>query len=98
MKGERISLSLSEIFMIQAILYLLIWLWNDFAATIMSLSFSAIALFIILIAGIAEVIEPSKVPRKYFYVMVISALTPIIIGSFFMLLKKGSLDWMVFKF
>jgi hypothetical protein len=98
MKGERTSLSLSEIFMIQAILYLLIWLWNDFAATIMSLSFSAIALFIIIIAGIAEVIEPSKVPRKYFYVMVISALTPIIIGSFFMLLKKGSLDWMVFKF
>jgi hypothetical protein len=98
MKGERISLSLSEIFMIQAILYLLIWLWNDFAATIMSLSFSAIALFIIIIAGIAEAIEPSKVPRKYFYVMIISALTPIIIGSFFMLLKKGSLDWMVFKF
>jgi hypothetical protein len=66
---RQISLSLSEIFMIQAILYLILWLWNDYAATIFSLSFAAIAFFILIIALIAEVIEPSKVPRKYFYVM-----------------------------
>ena len=46
---------------------------------------------------ISELIEPSKVPRKYFYIMLISAFTPIIIGSFFMILKKGTLDWMIFK-
>ena len=91
------SLNLTEIFMIQGILYLLLWLWNDFAATILSLSFSAIAFFILIISVIAEVIDRSKVPRKYFYVMIISTLTPIIIGSFFMLLKNGTLDWMIFK-
>jgi hypothetical protein len=95
---RQFSLRLPEIFMIEAILYLLLWLWNDFAATICSLSFSAIAFFILIIAMIAEVIEPSKVPRKYFYVMLISALTPLIVGSFFMYLKKGTLDWMVFSF
>ena len=95
---RQISLSLSEIFMIQAILYLILWLWNDFAATIFSLSFAAIAFFIFIIALIAEAIEPSKVPRKYFYVMFISALTPLIVGSFFMYLKKGTLDWMIFSF
>ena len=94
---EQRRLNLTEIFMIQAILYLLIWLWNDYAATILSLSFAAIALFIVVISLIAEVIEPSKVPRKYFYIMLISVLTPIIIGSFFMFLKKGTLDWMIFK-
>jgi hypothetical protein len=97
MKEEKISLSLAEIFMIEAILYLVIWLWNDFAATIMSLSFAAIGLFIIIIALIAEAIEPSKVPRKYFYVMLVSVITPLLVGSLFMLLKKGALDWMVFK-
>ena len=94
---ENRQLNLSEIFMIQAILYLLVWLWNDYAATILSLSFAAIALFIVIIAFISELIEPSKVPRKYFYIMLISAFTPIIIGSFFMILKKGTLDWMIFK-
>ena len=94
---ENRQLNLSEIFMIQAILYLLVWLWNDYAATILSLSFAAIALFIVIIAFISELIEPSKVPRKYFYIMLISAFTPIIIGSFFMILKKGALDWMIFK-
>jgi hypothetical protein len=95
---RQISLSLSEIFMIQAVLYLILWLWNDFAATIFSLSFAAIAFFIFIIALIAEAIEPSKVPRKYFYVMLISAITPLIVGSFFMYLKKGTLDWMIFSF
>jgi hypothetical protein len=95
---RQISLSLSEIFMIQAVLYLILWLWDDFAATIFSLSFAAIAFFIFLIALIAEAIEPSKVPRKYFYVMLVSAVTPLIVGSFFMYLKKGTLDWMIFSF
>jgi hypothetical protein len=95
---RQFSLRLPEIFMIEAILYLMLWIWNDFAATIFSLSFSAIAFFILIIAMIAEVIEPSKVPRKYFYVMLISALTPLVVGSFFMYLKKGALDWMVFSF
>jgi hypothetical protein len=95
---RQISLRLSEIFMIQAVLYLILWLWNDYAATILSLSFAVIAAFILIIALIAEVIEPSKVPRKYFWVMVISALMPLLVGSFFMYLKKGTLDWMVFSF
>lgn len=87
-----------EIFFIQIIIYLLLWLWNDFVATLLSLSFAAIGIFVLLISLIAEIIDRSKVPRWYFYVIVLSVLTPILVGSLFMFIKKGSLDWMIFSY
>jgi hypothetical protein len=87
-----------EIFLIQIIVYLLLWLWNDFVATLLSLSFAAIGLFVLIISIIAELIDRSKVPRWYFYVIIISVLTPILVGSLFMYIKQGSLDWMIFSY
>jgi hypothetical protein len=87
-----------EIFLIQIIIYLLLWLWNDFVATLLSLSFAAIGLFILIISLIAELIDRSKVPRWYFYVMILSVITPLMIGSLFMFMKNGSLDWMIFSY
>jgi hypothetical protein len=87
-----------EIFLIQIIVYLLLWLWNDFVATLLSLSFAAIGLFVLIISIIAELIDRSRVPRWYFYVMVLSVLTPILVGSLFMYIKQGSLDWMIFSY
>jgi membrane protein YdbS with pleckstrin-like domain len=77
-------LSMTEVFLIQAVFYILVWMWNDHAATILTLSFAAIALFILAISLIAEVLDRSKVPRWYFWVMGISVLTPLIIGAFFL--------------
>ena len=91
-------LNITEIFLIQAIIYTLLWMWNDFIATILCLSFAAIAFFVLAISLISELLERSKVPRWYFYIMIISVVTPIAIGSFFMIIKKGALDWMVFSF
>ncbi|MDZ7881223.1 MAG: hypothetical protein U5L45_26410 [Saprospiraceae bacterium] len=85
-----------EVFLIQAVFYTLAWLWNDHVATILTLSFAAIALFILVISLIAEVLDRSKVPRWYFWVMAISILTPLIIGAFFLTLSNGTLDWMRF--
>jgi uncharacterized membrane protein HdeD (DUF308 family) len=90
------SLSMTEVFLIQAVFYIVVWMWNDHAATILTLSFAAIALFILVISLIAEVLDRSKVPRWYFWVMAISVLTPLIIGAFFLTLKNGTLDWMKF--
>ena len=87
-------LSMTEVFLVEAIVYLLLWMWNDYVATILTLSFTAIALFILLVSLVAELIERSKVPRWYFGLMVISVVTPLIVGVFFMVLKKGGLDWM----
>jgi hypothetical protein len=89
-------LSMMEVFLIQAVFYIILWMWNDHAATILTLSFAAIALFILAISLVAEVLDRSKVPRWYFWVMGISVLTPLIIGAFFLTLKNGTLDWMTF--
>jgi hypothetical protein len=89
-------LSMTEVFLIQALFYIVLWMWNDHVATILTLSLSAIAFFILLISLIAEALDTSKVPRWYFWVMGISILTPLIIGAFFLTIKNGTLDWMKF--
>jgi hypothetical protein len=89
-------LSLTEIFFIQAICYLLMWLWNDFVASVITVSFTVIALFVLIISLIAELLERSKVPCWYFYVMFLSFLTPLSIGAFFWVIKQGVFDWMKF--
>ncbi len=91
-------LNTTEIFLIQAIFYSLLWLWNDYIATLLSLTFAAISFFILAVSLISEILDRSKVPHWYFYAMIISVLTPLIIGSFFMYLKKGALDWYISGF
>ena len=93
-KMKNAPLSITELFLIEAILYIGLWLWNEYIATIMTLSFCAIAFFILAISLISELIERSKVPRWYFSYMVISILTPLVIGAFFYVLNKGSFGWM----
>ena len=87
-------ISVTETFLIQAIIYLFLWLWNDYLATILSLSFAGIFFSIWLLSLIVEWIEPSKVPKWYFQYVFVSALAPIVIGAFF-LLVYGMPDWML---
>jgi ABC-type arginine/histidine transport system permease subunit len=87
-------LSILELFLIEAIVYIVLWLWNEYVASIMTLSFCAIAFFILAISLISELIERSKVPRWYFTYMTVSILTPLVIGAFFLYLNKGSFAWM----
>jgi hypothetical protein len=86
--------SLFEIFLIQVILYTVIWLMNDYVASYMSVVIPAICLVILLIALIAEYIEPSGISRKYFWFMGISVITPLLVGGFFMFINRGYLEWM----
>jgi hypothetical protein len=91
---KNAPLSNIEVFLIEAVIYIVLWLWNEYIATIMTLSFTAIALFILVISLISEIIERSKVPRWYFTYMIISIVTPLTIGAFFYILNKGSFAWM----
>jgi hypothetical protein len=91
---KNAPLSNIEVFLIEAVIYIILWLWNEYIATIMTLSFAAIAFFILTISLISEIIERSKVPRWYFTYMIISIVTPLAIGAFFYILNKGSFAWM----
>ena len=91
---KNAPLSITEVFLIEAIIYIAMWMWDEYVATIMTLSFSSIALFVLVISLISELIERSKVPRWYFTYMLISILTPLISGAFFGDLNNGSFGWM----
>ena len=89
-----INLRPIEWFLIEFVMYILIWLINDYVATLISLVFIVILLAILLVAGIAEVIEPSKVPRSYYLFMVVSILAPIFAGGIFLFITGGDLNWL----
>ncbi len=85
-------LRLGEIFLIEVVFYLLCWLWNDYLASMISLIFGTLFLAILLISLVVEVIERSRVPRWYFYFMLLSVLAPVLSAAVYLSISKG-VDW-----
>ena len=81
-----------EVFLVQVVIYSLLWIADDYIATFLSVIFAAIALFILLISLLVELIEPSKVPRFYYYYIVSAIIAPVITGVL-MVTLKGGMDW-----
>ncbi len=90
----NIRLSLFEIFLLEVIVWLGLWLLNDYLATLLTLIIGAIVLAVLLFALIAEAIERSKVPRRYFYVMALSILAPLVAGGLYLALFGGELRFL----
>jgi len=77
------------------VLWLGLWLSNDYLATLLTLTIGAIVLSVLLIALAAEAIEPTKVPRRYFWIMAISILAPVLAAALYVWLFGGKLSFMV---
>ena len=77
---KSLRLSIGEIFLLQVVLWLGMWLANEYIATLLTLCIGAVVFAVLLIAMIAEFIERSKVPRQYFYIMGVS-LAAIVAGA-----------------
>jgi hypothetical protein len=86
--------NLAIILLLQAVIYSGIWLWNEYVAVYLTLIFPGMILVILIIAAIADLIEPSRIPGWYYGMMIISIVTPIIIGAVFYYLYQGKLDWL----
>ncbi|MEO1626964.1 MAG: hypothetical protein AAFV25_17550 [Bacteroidota bacterium] len=82
-----------EIFLLQFVLYLLLWLWSDYIGMLLNLAFAIIFLAVLLISCIVEWIEPSKVPRAYFVFMLVSVCAPLAAILCFWLFF-GELSWL----
>ncbi|MBK6994556.1 MAG: hypothetical protein IPH31_06385 [Lewinellaceae bacterium] len=52
--------------MLQTVIWLGLWLLSDYVAALLTLIIGAIVLAVLAFALIAEVIERSRVPKKYF--------------------------------
>ena len=83
-----------ELFLIEFIFYLLLWIWNDYLASLVSVIFGTIVFFVLIISLIVEAIERSKVPRSYFWFMLVSILAPIVVAGI-MFVVAGPPKWMI---
>ncbi|MCH2081730.1 MAG: hypothetical protein MK226_05025 [Saprospiraceae bacterium] len=83
-----------EIFLIQIVFYLILWLSDQYLAVLLSLIFGSICFFILLIASIAELVERSRISKSYFSMMIASVLAPVIIGGL-MVLIFGTPEWLL---
>ena len=82
-----------EIMLGEVVVYLLIWIANDYMAAMLSLIFGSIFLIILLTSLIVELVEKSKVPRWYYTFMGLSVLAPIMAGILYSLINKG-MEWL----
>ena len=78
----------------QAVIYTSLWLWNEYVASYLTIIFPAVILFILIIAVIADLIEPSRIPVWYYGLMLISIVTPLVIGAVFYYINDGRLEWL----
>ncbi len=87
--------NLTIVLLLQAVIYSGIWLWNEYVATYFTLIIPGVILVILILATISDFIEPSRIPGWYYGLMLVSIITPIIIGAIFYYLYGGQLDWLV---
>ncbi len=90
----NLRLSLIEIFLLQTIGWLGLWLLSDYVAALLTLIIGSIVSAVLIFALIAEAIERSKVPKKYFQVMVLSILSIVVAAAIYLTLLGGDLDFL----
>jgi len=88
------NIGLTEIALLQVLFYAVFWVTSDYTATLLTLVFPVIFLFLLIIAAAAEMIDTqSKTPRWYFKFMAISIIIPIITAVVFVMALGANFDW-----
>ena len=87
-KSTYISLAL----MSEAAIFLILWLTNEYLATLLTAVVAVISFGVLIVAVVSELIEKSKVSRSFFLTMILVGLLPIILAVFFFVLN-GDLGW-----
>jgi len=82
-----------EIFLAQAVLYMLLWLIDEYTATLVTSVLVPVLIGILIIAFLAEVVDRSKISKRYFYIMFISILTPILVAAGYGIIIGFNYDW-----
>jgi hypothetical protein len=90
----KIRLSLFEIFLLETVAWLGLWLLSDYLAALLTLILGAIVSGILSIALISEAIERSNVPKKYFQVMALSILSIVVSAAIYVTLLGGEMDFL----
>lgn len=86
-----------EVFLIETVVYLGLWMYDDYLASLLSLILGTICLVILLASLGVELIERSRVPRWYYWFMAASVLAPVLAGLIYYFIS-GELNWVVDPF
>lgn len=89
-----LRLSLLEVFLLELVVWLALWLYNDYLATLLTLILTAIVLSVLLVALVAELLERTRVPRRYFWIMGISVLAPLVAAALYGFIFGGKLEFL----
>jgi len=82
-----------EIFLGQCVLYLLLWIVDEYTATLVTSILVPVLIGILIIALLTELVDRSKISSRYFYIMLLSILAPILIADGFGLLVGFNYEW-----
>lgn len=96
-RSTSFALGPIEVLLIETVIYLALWLYDDYLASLLTLILGGICLAILIISLLVELVERSKVPRWYYYFMAASVLAPILAGVVYFLIS-GELNWVVNPF
>src|SRR5574338_1478498 len=78
----------------ECVIFSAVWLWDEYVATYATIILPGVMAVILLLSLIAQWIEPARIPKWYYYIMVISILIPLVVGMFFVYIYGGNLAWM----
>jgi hypothetical protein len=83
-----------EILAVEAIVFIIFWMSNEYLATLMT--FIAVPIFfaITIISLIAEKIEKSGVSGAYFRLMIGLMIVPMVIFAIFHIVNGGEYTWL----
>lgn len=81
------------IILAECVAYAFLWVWNQYVAVYLTLIFPALLMFVLTLSWIADLIEPSRISRWYYFLIGISILVPIGIGGIFYFINGGFPDF-----
>ncbi len=82
------------IVLVQAIVYTVLWMINDYSALLISLGVAMIVFVIMMISWISDRLEYANVGKWYYPILWISFIIPLSITLLFWVFKSGDMDWM----
>ena len=83
-----------EGFLIQVILYAIIWLVSEYAGMLVCVIMFGVLTGLLILSLLTELVQRSKVPASYFKWMALSALAPLVVAVGFSMIYGGNFDWL----
>jgi len=96
MQSKNIWITAIEILLVQVVVFMILWIFLPFWASLLTFIIPMIGVPILLIALIAELLERTRISRLYFVVMFVTILVPPAVAFIYNFLSGN--DWNFLNF